>query len=401
LIRSLNKCQTDGVTSSRGSLEALRLGNRRAVLDALARKGELSRADIARHTGLSRTTVSSLVHELLREGVLTESTARTRPHKGGSGRPPTVLRLGIPPGVVVGVDLGHRHARVALADLTSSVLAEEHVELDVDHDAAGALDTVVALVGRVLEVSGVERERVGTIGMGVPGPVDIATGRVTSPILADWSGISPRDELRQRLGVPVQVDNDANAGALGELTYGAARGLEDVVYLKIAGGLGAGLILGGRLHHGASGIAGEIGHVQTREDGAVCRCGSRGCLETQVSAPKLVELLQPAHDQALTVDSLVQLGHQGDAGVNRVLNDAGRTIGRVLADLCNNLNPAAVIVGGDLGASPTLLSGIRDSVDRYAQPAVASAVRVQPGVLGERAEIMGALAMALVAQGAG
>ncbi|MDQ4085680.1 MAG: ROK family transcriptional regulator [Actinomycetota bacterium] len=381
--------------SARGSLESLRLGNRRAVLDALTRKGVLSRADIARHTGLSRTTVSGLVHELIRDGVVTESTDRTRPHKGGSGRPPTVLTLGTPPGVVVGVDLGHRHVRVAAADLASNVLAEQHVDLDVDHDAARALDTVVQLLGRVLDGADADLDRVRAVGMGVPGPVDIPAGRVTSPILAGWRGMSPGEELRRRLGVTVRLDNDANAGALGELTYGAAQGFADVIYLKIAGGLGAGLVLGGRLHHGATGIAGEIGHVQIREDGAVCRCGSRGCLETQVSAPKLVDVLQPAHDQVLTVESLLRLSDQGDAGVNRVLNDAGRTIGRVLADLCNNLNPAALVVGGDLGTSQTLLSGIRDSVDRYAQPAVASAVRVRPGALGERAELMGALAMAL------
>jgi predicted NBD/HSP70 family sugar kinase len=231
--------------------------------------------------------------------------------------------------------------------------------------------------------------------MGVPGPVDPRTGMISSAILPGWVGLAPADEMSERLGTPVRLDNDANIGALGELAYGAAQGLSDVIYVKAAGGLGAGLVLGGRLHRGVSGIAGEIGHVRLDDAGPVCRCGNRGCLETMVSAPKLVDLLQPAYDEPLTVERMLQLGAGGDAGVNRVLDDAGRSIGRILADLSNHINPAAIVVGGVMGRSDVLLRGIRDSVDRYAQPDTASAVRISQGALGDRAEVMGALVLAL------
>jgi predicted NBD/HSP70 family sugar kinase len=177
--------------------------------------------------------------------------------------------------------------------------------------------------------------------------------------------------------------------------HGAARGASDIVYLKAASGLGAGIVLGGRLHRGTTGIAGELGHVQVGEDGQVCRCGNRGCLETLVAASRLLQLLQPAYDEELSTDRVLELDVLGDAGVRRVLSDAGRTIGRAVADLCNSLNPEAVVLGGSLGTSPSLGDGIRASIDRYAQPNTAAAVRVVPGELGDRAELVGAIALAV------
>jgi predicted NBD/HSP70 family sugar kinase len=178
--------------------------------------------------------------------------------------------------------------------------------------------------------------------------------------------------------------------------YGAGRGLSDVVYVRLTSGIGAGLILGGRLHHGANGFAGELGHVQVAAEGVVCRCGNRGCLETVAAQDALLALLRPAHGADLTFDGMLALVADGDLGARRVFNDAGRALGRVLADLCNHLNPAAIIVGGNLTpALEPVLEGIRESVQRYAQPAVADAVRVEAGALGERAELLGALALVI------
>ena len=175
-------------------------------------------------------------------------------------------------------------------------------------------------------------EELQAVGMCIPAPLDRRSARIRTGIMPGWQGLLPGEELERRLGVPVHADNDANLGALAELHHGIARGRHDVIYLKVASGVGAGIILGGRLHRGASGIAGEIGHVQVGEDGHVCRCGNRGCLETMVSAARLLELLQPAYDTPLTMERLLALDVEGDAGVRRVLTDAGRTIGRAVAD---------------------------------------------------------------------
>ncbi len=374
-----------------GSLTDLRRSNQRTILDALASHGPLSRADVSRMTGISRSTVSSLVEELVRSGAVLED--RTQSRTSGSGRPPVLLRLAARRGAVVGVDMGHRHIRLAVAEHGADVLTERAVAFDVDRAPDQALDTAAGLVHELLAEAGIGLSDVAGIGVGVPGPVDWRTGMTSSAVLPGWRGLAPAAEFERRVGRAVQVDNDAILGALGELRYGAARGFDDVVYIKVADGLGAGLVVGGRLHRGATGIAGEIGHVQVREDGPVCRCGSRGCLESQVSVPKIIELLQPAHRETLDVDTVLALGDDGDAGVNRVLSDAGRTIGRVLADLCNTLNPSAVVVGGIMGRSPALVDGVRQVVNRYAQPDIAAAMRVAPSALGERAELHGAIAL--------
>jgi len=378
-----------------GALERLRAGNRRTVLALLAGEGPLSRADLARSSGLSRTTVSSLVTELIRSGHVTETSDRGRPHKGGSGRPPLLVALSAPAGAVAGVDIGHGHVRVTLADRAGAVLAEEHTLVDVDAHGTLVLDRAAAMVSGLLGAAGLERGWLQAVGMCVPAPLDRRSSRIRTDIMPGWHGMLPAEELERRVGVPVHADNDANLGALAELHHGVARGRHDVVYLKVASGLGAGIVLGGRLHRGASGIAGEIGHVQLGEDGQVCRCGNRGCLETSVAAPRLLELLQPAYDQPLSVDEVLALDAAGDAGVRRVLTDAGRTVGRAVADLANSLNPELVVLGGSLGAAPSLLTGLRGSIDRYAQPDTAAAVEVVAGELGDRAEVVGAVALAI------
>jgi predicted NBD/HSP70 family sugar kinase len=380
---------------NRGSPGTLREGNRTRVVDALRREGTASRSELVRATGLSRTTVGTVVADLLERGLAVEQPPA--PEAAGRGRPAARVRLDAAAGAAVGIDFGHRHLRVAVADLSSHVLAERWVELDVDHEADDALAAAVDLVDRVLVDAGIERGRVVGAGMGLPGPIDARSGTVgSSVILPGWSGVDARNALAHRLGLPVEVDNDANLGARAEAAYGAGRGCTDLVYVKVASGIGAGLVLGGRLHAGAAGIAGELGHIQVTPDGAVCRCGNRGCLESVAAVPALLELLRPARGDDLGMRGLVRLLEGDDPAARRVVTDAGRVLGRVLADLCNALNPQAIVVGGDLSAAGApLFDGINESLGRYALPAVAESLRIVAGELGERAEVLGALALVI------
>lgn len=381
-----------------GSLSSLRERNRKQVVDTLRVHGTASRAEIARRTGLSRSTVSSLVADLQASGLVVEYEGDAAPiQQAQGGRPPVLLALDPVAGTALGVDFGHRHVRVALGDLSSRVLAERHRLHDVDHSADTALQTAAELTDEVLAEAGIPRDRVLAAGMGVPGPIEAATGAVGSTtILPGWAGRRPGGELERRLRLPVSADNDANLGALAEVAFGAGRGARHAIYVKVSSGIGAGLILGGRLHHGAIGIAGEIGHVQVNPEGPLCRCGNRGCLETVAAAPALLDVLRPSHGDDLTVRDMLALARAGDHGCQRILGDAGRAVGRALADLCNCLNPDALIVGGDLGAAgEPLLSGVRESIRRYSLPAVADAVQVTAGTLGERAEVLGALALVI------
>jgi predicted NBD/HSP70 family sugar kinase len=378
-----------------GALRSLRARNRTQVIDVLRRSRLASRADIARISGLSRTTVSSLVSELQESGLVVEAEVQG-PDSGGRGRPGVLLALEPSAGTALGVDFGHSHVRVAIADLSSRVLAERHRVLDVDRSADAALDSAVEMIEEVRDEAGAERERIVGIGMGLPGPVGLQTGEVgSSVILPGWAGRRPADDLGQRLGLSVRIDNDANLGALGEMMAGAAVGVRDLVYLKVATGIGGGLLLGGRLQRGATGIAGELGHVVVDANGPICRCGNRGCLETIASAPALLSLLRPGHD-GLDVPGMLELVAGGDVGAKRVMVEAGRAIGRVLADVVNIVNPELIVLGGDLArAGDAVVDGITESIRRYALPAASDAVRVRAGVLGDRAELLGALSLVI------
>jgi predicted NBD/HSP70 family sugar kinase len=380
-----------------GSLEALRERNRLRVVDALRRSGTATRSELARLTGLSRTTIATLVVDLQSRGLVVEPTPAGGARPGSRGRPPALLRLDPRAGVALGVDFGHTHVRVAAADLSSTVLAEASAPIDVDNDAEAALDTATELVAHVLEDGAVDRGRLVGAGMGLPGPFDRRRGAInSSTILPGWVGHDAAAELARRIEVQVEVDNDANLGALGELVFGAGRGLSDVVYVKLSTGIGAGLILGGAIHRGATGIAGEIGHVQVQPGGAVCNCGGRGCLQTVASTATLLAAARAAHGPELTLQGLLELVQAGDFGARRIVGEAGRAVGRVLADLCNHVNPQAIVVGGDLSAAgEPLLAGIREEIDRHALPGAAEAVEVKAAVLGERAEVLGALALVI------
>jgi predicted NBD/HSP70 family sugar kinase len=381
---------------SPGSLRSLRERNRLQVLEVVRGSGSVSRADIARRTGLARSTVSTLVNELLGAGLLVE---RGAPEDGNTtqGRPPVLLSFDPGAGAVIGMHFDHPVLRVAVADLGYTILAEATVPVDVDHDAQDSLDAAVALIDEVLVKSGVERERLLGAGAALAGPIDSATGTVgSSAILPGWVGLSLAQELEARLGLPVHVDNDANVGALAESVLGAGRGVSEMAYIMLGSGIGAGLIIGGQVYRGSGGTAGEIGHVLVDEHGPLCRCGNRGCLETYAGADALLDLLRRQHGDELTVDGLVQLARDGDAACQRVIADAARIVGVAAATLCNQLNPELIVIGGELAQTgPLLLDPLRESIVRYAIPAAAEDVRVVTGELGERAELLGALVLVL------
>ncbi len=380
-----------------GSLESLRERNRRRVLDTLRTAGVTSRAELARRTGLSRTTVSSLVGDLVREGLVAERPARPAAAGAQGGRPPVLVSLERRAGAAVGVDFGKSHVTVAVADLGHTVLAEQRRELPGDHRSATGLDFAAELVDAALAEAAVDRNLVLGVGMGLPGPIEAATGTVgSSAILPGWVGVAAARALSERLGLPVAVDNDANLGVRAERVWGAAAGVDDVIYLKLATGIGAGLILGGRLYAGVGGTAGEIGHTIIDEHGPMCRCANRGCLETMASGAAAVELLRPTLGKDLTLPRLVELTLDGHPACRRVVADGARHIGRAVANLVNLLNPRRVVVGGELAAcGDVLLDPLRQECTRHAIRSAGEDVEIVPGALGERAEVLGALALVL------
>ncbi|MFH9136665.1 ROK family protein [Streptomyces sp. NPDC017524] len=378
-----------------GSQTSLHRANLERVVRAVRMAGSLTQAEIARSTGLSAATVSNIVRELKDGG-----TVEVTPTSAGGRRARSVSLSG-DAGIVIGVDFGHTHLRVAVGNLAHQVLAEESEPLDVDASSAEGFDRAEVLVKRLIAATGIGPDKVIGIGLGVPGPIDVESGTLGSTsILPGWTGINPSEELSGRLGVPVYVDNDANLGALGELVWGSGRGVKDLAYIKVASGVGAGLVIDGTIYRGPGGTAGEIGHITLDESGPVCRCGNRGCLETFTAARYVLPLLQPSHGPGLTMERVVQLAREGDPGCRRVIGDVGRHIGSGVANLCNLLNPSRVVLGGSLAEAGELVLGpIRDSVSRYAIPSAARQLSVLPGALGGRAEVLGALALVLSEMG--
>lgn len=366
----------------------------RLILEELRGEVRLTRAELMERTGLSRSSVSGAVGELLSAGLVAErgtgSTGR------GPGRPVAGLSLTRSAGLLAAVDFGHSHLSVAVADMSLRVLAERTLDFDVAGSKDAALRAAEAQIRATLaQVAG--PGSLGAVGMGLPAPILAADESVvSSSILPGWGGTRPAAELGSRLGLPVAVDNDANLGALAEVRLGACQGAQDVLYLKVSSGLGAGLILAGRPHRGTHGIAGELGHIPVSGAEGVsrtCRCGGHRCLETVASTTAILEALQPSFGvlDAARLAALVDW----EPIVRRVLTDAGRAIGTVVGDLANTLNPAVIVLGGTLaGAAEPVLAGLRESLDRRTQPATGDTVRLVASDLGDRAGVLGALVRA-------
>jgi predicted NBD/HSP70 family sugar kinase len=376
-----------------GSQSALRRANQLRVLRAVRTAGALTQAEIARGTGLSAATVSNIVRELREAGTVVVSPTFS------GGRRAQRVELARHAGVAVGVDFGVSHLRVALSDLGDRIVAEETIAYDVAASAERGMRRAVWLVETLLAQARVDRSEVIGVGVGVPGPVDAATGEIdTATIMTGWAGVRPAEELRGRLGMPVHVDNDANLGALGEMVGGAGRGCGHLVYLKLSNGVGAGIVADGRLYRGAGGIAGEIGHITVDARGPVCRCGNRGCLETLVGGPYLLQMLpRPVgrDEPPPTLLSVIASAMAGDPGCRRILSDAGRALGSGVAILANLFNPRLVILGGELAqAGDLLVQSIRQTAELGAIPGAVRGLQVVRGKLDERAQIVGALTLA-------
>jgi predicted NBD/HSP70 family sugar kinase len=375
-------------TANPGSQSALRKLNEQRVVESLM-AGPATQAELSRQTGLSTATVSNIVKVLLDAGVVaTEPTT-------SSGRRALSVRLNSNSAVAVGIDFGRRHLRVVLANLAYEVLAEENITLPLGHQADVSISAAVDLLDSLVQDAGVRRADIVGVGAGIPGPIDHRTGSVAQgAILPEWVGFHILEHLENRLGLPVFVDNDANLGALSEVTWGPHSGVENLMFVKIGSGIGAGLILSGAPFYGHVGVTGEIGHATIVEHGAVCRCGNRGCLETVASTTTMSELLSRGEREPLTADEIVRRALAGNPAVLRVIDDAGLAVGRALGNVANLINPEVVVIGGPLAdLGEILLEPIRRGLLRHAVPLIGETTVVAMSALGARAEVLGAAAL--------
>lgn len=372
------------MSSSPGSTASLRSANQQRVVDVLRAGGIVSQADIARQTGLAPATVSNIVRELTGAGLV-----QIEP---GSGRRGTTVELARSAGLVAGIDFGHSHVAVAIGDLTGHLIIEQRTRIDSGHAYAEGLAEVNRILNSLLDRENIDRSAVRTLGLGLPAPMTDGVVR-TSTILPGWVGVNAQTVAQAALRAVVHTDNDANLGALAEHRHGVGRGHDSSVFVKVSSGVGAGIVLNDQLFHGSGGTAGEIGHLTLDENGPVCRCGSRGCLEAYTSTGALQTMMDLQLPGA-TVDDIVVAAREGNVSALRALEDAGLHLGWALASIVNLLNPAIVVVGGDMArAGELLLESARIGLRRHALDAVAS-TPVVASELGERASLVGAVLLA-------
>ena len=371
-----------------GSQTALRELNQQRIADTLLASGPSTQAELARQTGLSTATISNIVRIMSDAGIVeTEPTT-------SSGRRALLVRLSNRGAVAVGIDFGRRHLRIAITTLGYDVVAEENIELAMGHRAEEGIETASSLLAKMLADNDIAHSSVLGIGVGIPGPIDRRAGRVVQgAILPEWVGIELAD-LEVGLRFPVVFDNDANLGALAEVTWGPHSEIDNLVFVKVGSGIGAGLILNGRPFYGGLGITGEIGHDTITDNGVVCHCGNRGCLETVASTSVMLDLL--ARAGVTRVRQIVSRARAGDSATLRVLDDAGLAVGRALASVANLINPEVIVIGGPLAELGDLFLGsIERGLMRHAVPSVGESTRLVMSSLGERAEALGAAALVL------
>jgi glucokinase-like ROK family protein len=361
--------------------DAEQLDNLRAVLD-LVRSGEaVTRPELSRLSGLGRTVVTQRVNQLMSLGLISDGSLGA----STGGRAPRELRFRAEAGYILAVQLGAASMSVGVTNLSAEPLVLRSEPWNIANGPEETLQRVEELFDELLEGSVPPGTPVWGVGVGLPGPVEFSTGRpIAPPIMPGWDGYPIRERLSERYQAPVWVDNDVNVLALNELRAGAARGHEDVIYVKIGTGIGAGLVSGSRLHRGSQGCAGDIGHIAVVDDPAVvCRCGNIGCLEAVAGggalsrdgtiaaqagrSPLLAEVL--ATGRSIEASDVVAAAGRGDPVCVEMLTSAGRRVGDALATLVSFFNPSRVIVGGGVAAAgDSLLAALKQSVYRRSLP---------------------------------
>jgi glucokinase-like ROK family protein len=375
-----------------------------SVLDHVRAHGSATRTGLVHATGLSRGVVTQRVGELIDYGVLAEGNLG--PSTGG--RAPRLVRFRADAGHLLVADLGATSMDVAIADLSGAILAHVQEPCDI---AAGP-ESILARVEELFVGSLGVDSRPGTlwgIGIGVPGPVEFDTGRpIAPPIMPGWDRYAVRERFA-KYRVPVWVDNDVNVMVVGERRAGIARGHDNVVFVKIGTGIGAGIVVKGKLHRGAQGCAGDVGHIQITDDPAVvCRCGNIGCLEALAGGGALARdaesgaregrspFLRTVLEEKGSLDAadVARGATHGDPICVELLTNAGRLVGHMLASVVNFFNPSLIVIGGGVaGAGDQLLATIRETVYRRSLPLATRELVVKRSELGDRAGVVGAAAI--------
>lgn len=373
-----------------------------SILRLIWREHQISRAEISRQLDLSRSTVTEIIKEILPTGLVAEVGIG----KSSGGRKPILLQFQDSAKVILGIDIGATHVSVAMTNLRGKLLLWKERDFPVREDAEGTHNLIDKLCNECFSTLKLGSEMLLSIGVSVPSPVDpIHPEYLSETIIPTWHGKSGLERLREKYGVPVYLDNDANLGALAEHWWGAGKNVNDLIYIKISNGIGAGYILGGKLYRGSKGIAGEMSHMPIDPNGRLCGCGLRGCLATVISAWALKErvgtLANLYPDSPLLIGSpkiidIENAALDNDPLAIQVVAEATNYLTSAITSLVNLINPDMIIIGGSLSRMRELvLNPIQKKIDECALVSSVAKTKLVTGALGSKGIAIGAATLAI------
>ena len=360
----------------------------------LLRDGTLrTRAELAATTGLARSTIALRVSELIELGLVSP----VNDAQSTGGRPSSQFALNQTARVVLAADLGATHATIAVSNLSGKILTRTSGPIDIADGPESVLSWMIEVGKKQLAELGLAAADVISIGIGLPGPVEHDSGRpVNPPIMPGWDGYDVPARVHQDFDVPVLVDNDVNIMALGEQAFAWPR-VENLIFVKVATGIGSGVISSGTLQRGAQGIAGDIGHVRiARGDGVACHCGNLGCLEAMASGPAIAKNLRALGHDVESNASVIELVREGNIDAIQAIRQAGRDLGEVLTACVSLMNPSVIVVGGSMAAvGEHIIAGVREIIYTRSMPLATSHLTIAASAAGAEAAILGASLLAI------
>lgn len=392
----------------------LRELNRLLILNCVREAGPLARVQIAQQTNLSRTTVSNIIDTLLQEGFVREGNLLNAAPAGG--RRAMLVHFNADAGHILGVDVGRTHLAMLITNLEAKIVARHSGPFDMERGPEVCLPELIGELRSFVEASGIFWDHIVGIGLGIPGPLDMQQHKLSSPPgMPSWDNVDVWQAIHQAFNVPLYLDNDANMGALSESRCGAGTGGDYLAYVKVGTGIGAGMIFNGRIYRGHGGSAGELGHVTLDENGPLCYCGNRGCLETLAGAHAIVEdarrglsliaarqsgevppLPALAERDEVDITDVIQAAQAGDAASLAALERAGERLGVAIAGLINLFNPSHIIIGGGVArAGELLLAPLRRAASSRSLPAAWKGTNILSGLLDDSAVALGAASLVI------
>lgn len=382
----------------RGTFQLMKSVNKSNILNKIRTAEPISRAQIAKEIELTPPTVSSIVKELIEQELVRESSLG----KSQGGRKPTMLYINNNAFYVIGVDAGPETVECILTDLTGEICERAHSKLKKPITNDQFLTIIKKNIWKIMQSSTADQEKIIGIGVAMHGVVDVETGTSLIAPNLNLRNIPIKTELEQEFNISIKVENDARAMALGESWFGGHGNIDSMVAVNIGRGVGSGLVINGKLYHGAQDIAGEIGHMTIDINGETCECGNTGCLQTFVSGEAVAkrannQAQDRLHKDDLTGKDVFELAQSGDEFYIHILQETGKIIGIGLTNLINLINPSKIILGGGvMNAEKFILSKIQQTILQRALTLEAKQTQVSVSKLDEDATLLGAVSLFLV-----